>query len=151
MATRCQIAIYSKKPTINNGFCDKFKNFDVLLYRHWSGDPESVIECIKPFLEDFHSNRGMIDTEYLGARLIQYLCNKTDEELLQYRKRNNIKEKVDFTGYGISKDFHGDIEYFYVIYPGGIHVYKVTNTVDSVVELIEKLNILNTITILRKE
>ena len=30
----------------------------------------------------------------------------------------------DFLGYGISRDFHGDIEYLYAVYPEELKVYK---------------------------
>jgi hypothetical protein len=35
----------------------------------------------------------------------------------------------DYTGtlgHGISKSFHGDIEYVYAVYPNGVRVYSVT-------------------------
>lgn len=103
MSTRCQIGIYSEKPS-------DLKNFDVLLYRHSDGDPDSIIEDILDFLKEFKENRGLDDTEYLSAWLITHLIN--------------LSSQSDFLGYGICKNFHYDLSYFYVIYPNQIEVYQ---------------------------
>ena len=78
MSTRCQIGVYENK--------DKsLKEFDVLLYRHSDGYPGKadnseggVLPEIIPFLKWWKSQRGISDTEYAGARLLQWLCNNYD-------------------------------------------------------------------------
>ncbi len=107
MSTRCQIGIYNNKEVNNHDFV-------ALLYRHTDGYPDGILPDIKPFLKEFDIERGCEDTEYLAARLLQYLCNKHD------------LHKKDFIGLGICNDFHEDIEYFYKISPHLIEVYKTT-------------------------
>jgi hypothetical protein len=135
MSTRCQIGIYRKKET-------DIKEYEVLLYRHSDGYPSGVLPDIMPFLENFKKTRGIDDTEYAGARLMQYmtnLCDKNEIEWAEERMKRNgnntqstindakqIKQLKSFgstTGYGISKEFHGDIEFFYKINPETIQVY----------------------------
>jgi len=101
MSTRCQIGFYEKEETDLN-------NFQALIYRHCDGYPDTmhgVIAGIKPILEDFDKNRGLFDIEYASAWLV-------------------AKLKVDYLDIGISKDFHGDIEYFYAVYQDRIEVYE---------------------------
>ncbi len=121
MSTRCQIGIYES----NNQPIDKP---EVLLYRHSDSYPgkedESeygVLPDIVPFLRWWAKGRGIWDSEYLGARLLQHLCNLYDN------RSNKYEEEIIFTGiygYGICKDFHGDIEYLYRIYPNVLEVYE---------------------------
>jgi len=119
MSTRCQIGIYDSKEK-------KLKDFKVLLYRHSDGYPEGVLPDIEPFLKWWKDQRGLDDSEYVGARLLQFMCNQNDGH-------GNGLEKImgkntDYTGiygYGICKGFHSDIEYFYRIYPNKLEVYEV--------------------------
>ena len=106
MSTRCQIGIYRTKPT-------DLTKYHALLYRHSDGYPEGVLPDITPFLETFHSQRGMSDVEYLAAWLIYHLIRPYDDA--NYGK---------YLGHGISTRFHGDIEYFYAISPGLVEVYE---------------------------
>ncbi len=124
MSTRCQIGIYSSKE-------DKIEDFEVLLYRHSDGYPgtpdgeeNGVLADIVPFLKWWTKGRGISDTEYTGARLSQFLCDGDDK---WSRGQGHLKDG-DFTGeigHGISNGFHGDIEFFYKIYPNAIEVYEV--------------------------
>lgn len=99
MATRCHIGFYEE------GEKD-LKNFEALVYRHWDGYPDSVMPDIMPILGDFDKNRGMYDLEYASAWLV-------------------AKLKEDYLNIGISKDFHGDIEYVYKVMPSRCEIYKV--------------------------
>ena len=103
MSTRCQIGIYKNEAL-------QLKNWDVLLYKHSDGYVEGTLSLLCDFVYYFNKKRGLTDTEYAGARLIQFLTNQ------------NIFNNI--LGYGISKDFHGDIEYFYKISPTKIEVFK---------------------------
>ena len=64
----------------------------------------------------------MDDVEYLSARLLQYLCNEYDGEMGKLEKGKKIYTGI--LGNGISKDFHGDIEYLYTIFPECVKVYE---------------------------
>lgn len=133
MSTRCQIGIYEA------GEKD-LKKSAVLLYRHSDGYPGNlkkgeygVLTVIMPFLNHFMKVRGW-DTEYLGARLIQYLTNESDGLLDLINKKHGFSDDRDesekrfggTTGYGICQpgEFHGDIEYFYAIFPNKVVVYS---------------------------
>ena len=121
MSTRCNIAFYDKKP-------EKLEKFEVLLYRHSDGYPKGVLPEIMPFLKGFKKKRGLNDIEYVSARLLQHLCNEYDGIMKPLELKNGHNEKLIFTGilgYGICNQFHGDIEYLYVIYPNKVEVYDI--------------------------
>lgn len=122
MSTRCQIGIYRSKDT-------SIDQPEVLLYRHCDGYPKGVLPDMKEFLNWWHKGRGISDTEYTGARLIQFMCNQADKQSEEFKASmslNNQSEKglTGEIGYGICKEFHGDIEFFYKIYPNAIEVYR---------------------------
>lgn len=125
MSTRCQIGIYKSNPKTEKA---KVENFHALLYRHCDGYPSAILPDIIPFLQWFDKARGISDTEYVTARLLQWICNVGDkEEIDLYKSMGRAISERKFTGtlsYGICKNFHGDIEYFYAIYPSGISVYS---------------------------
>ncbi len=122
MSTRCQIAIYEAPEA-------KFSQFEALLYRHSDGYPSGVLPDIMPFLSFWAKERGMSDTEYLGARLLQYLCNEYDGYMSKIEKGK--KTFTGILGHGICKEFHGDIEYLYAIHPEGVKVYDVSFAYDD--------------------
>lgn len=130
MSTRCQIGFYSKKE-------QKIDDFEALIYRHSDGYPGKpdgteygVLEDIMPFLNWFAGARGISGVEYVSARLLQYLCNQYDgDKEAQIKEYSHTASQVslEFTGslgHGICNDFHGDIEYFYKIYPNAVEVYE---------------------------
>ena len=103
MSTRCQIGFY--EPTATD-----LKEFEALIYRHCDGYPDTdngVLADIVPVLQDFNKNRGLDDVGYASAWLV-------------------AKLKTDYATIGICKDFHGDIEYYYAVYPDRIDVYHTT-------------------------
>jgi len=127
MSTRCQIGFYDKKE-------DKLQDFQSLIYRHSDGYPEGVLPDITPFLKWWKNERGLSDSEYASARLLQYLCNRYDGHNADYWKEIDKKPNDDLTGtlgHGICKNFHWDIEYFYKIYPNELQVYKVVTNYDN--------------------
>ena len=101
MSTRCQIGFYEPKEKDLN-------NFEALIYRHCDGYPDRVLPDIMPILKDFQDNRGLTDIEYASAWLV-------------------AKLKTDYLNIGICKGFHGDIEYFYAIYPDEVKVYDISS------------------------
>ncbi len=127
MSTRCQIGFYTEKPTKKT-----IKEPEALIYRHSDGYPDTengVLECILPFLKWWKTARGISDTEYISARLLQYMANKYDQQTIEIEKEfKTEKSEVNLTGtlgHGISKHFHYDIEYYYAIYPDMLEVYDV--------------------------
>ncbi len=128
MSTRAQIGFYRQGETNLN-------NWEVLLYRHSDGYPGyptgeeyGVLPDIVPFLRWWSRTRGISDIEYCSARLLQYLCNKIDEE----SNKKAPKGLTGTVGYGICKDFHGDIEYYYAIFPDRLEAYQIPTTAPEI-------------------
>ena len=127
MSTRCQIGFYESKDS-------KIEDPKALIYRHSDGYPGDlpkeeygVLQDIVPFLRWFKKARGINDTEYVAARLLQWLCNQYDG-FVQMTAPRSFEEDKAFTGllgHGICKEFHIDIEYYYRIYPDAVEVYDV--------------------------
>lgn len=128
MSTRCQIGFYEEEEK-------DLSKFEALLYRHSDGYPDTeygVVAAVLPFLKWWANGRGVHDFEYCAARLLQYLCNEYDGRTASYRNEANSvfapETPEEFTGtlgHGISKHFHGDIEYLYAIRPSRVEVYEV--------------------------
>jgi len=107
MSTRCQIGFY--EPEVKD-----LNQWEALIYRHSDGYPDTqhgVIATVVPILKQFDKDRGLDDIEYASAWLV-------------------AKLKTDYLNIGICKGFHGDIEYFYAVYPDRMEVYD-TRTMDS--------------------
>lgn len=120
MSTRCMLGFYESQET-------DLEKHQALLYRHSDGYPQGVLPEITPFLSWWIGTPWIgIDIEYCAARLLQYLCNEHDrgfkrswEEL-----RGESEGYTGKLGYGIANEFHGDIEYYYAIFPDRIDVYQ---------------------------
>lgn len=120
MSTRCQIGFYEESVT-------DLKDWTGLIYRHSDGYPGTengseygVLADIVPFLKQF-GRKG--DAEYTGARLLQYLCNEYDKG--GYENSFGEKGLTGVLGHGISKVWHGDLEYYYAVYKDRVDVYEV--------------------------
>lgn len=126
MSTRSQIGFYRKEPTQKT-----LKEWEALIYRHSDGYPDGVLPDIIPFLKWWKSKRGIDDLEYCAARLLQWLCNEYDNRSKVIEKqigKTALSNDGDYTGiygHGICKGFHGDIEYYYAVYPNKIQIYSV--------------------------
>lgn len=126
MSTRSQLGFYRTEPT--NATLTKW---EALIYRHSDGYPEEVLPDIIPFLKWWKSKRGINDLEYCAARLLQWLCNECDGRSKEIKKeigKTALSNSGDYTGIygqGICKAFHGDIEYYYAIYPNKVQIYDV--------------------------
>jgi len=130
MSTRCQIGFYQSEQV-------DLRGYEALLYRHSDGYPGTLdgkqyglLSEIIPFLTWFDNTRGMSDIEYCAARLLQYLANGYDIQTKEMAKRYDwMKPTIpgEFTGvlgYGICKDLHPDIDFFYAISPGMVRVFE---------------------------
>ena len=113
MSTRSQLGFYSSKE-------DGIEDWKALLYIHSDANPEYILPQIVPFLQAWR--RGLADSEYLSARLLQHLCNGYDTMMADAPRYKGIM------GYGISKGFRTDIAYFYRIDPNGVRVYAANFT-----------------------
>ena len=103
MSTRCQIGFYKKKE-------EDLNKWEALLYKHSDGYPDTehgVIETITPILTSFNKERGLDDIEYASAWLV-------------------AKLKADYLNIGICNSLHGDIEFYYAVYPDKISVFEVS-------------------------
>jgi hypothetical protein len=126
MSTRCQIGFYESK-------AQPINQWEALLYRHSDGYPgeankpnSGVIPDILPLLKDFAKTRGLSDVESASAQILYHLIAETQRHRAEFRAGTKLPEyKNDYTGHGICKDFHGDIEFFYRIYPNALEVYEV--------------------------
>ena len=121
MSTRCQIGFYGNAKEV------QLDKPEALIYRHSDGYPEGVLPDILPFLKIFNEVRGLADAEYASARTLQYLTNLADEHYEKFKQNfQSVIQEPNFSGYGIClHGFHGDIEYYYAIYPNRVDVYEV--------------------------
>ena len=123
MSTRCQVAFYE------NANEKDLRKFHTLIYRHSDGYPEEpgVLNDLKEFFKKWIPTGRIADVEYTSARCLQFLTNLYDEQTRKFDKqlKNKRSNKMIDTGYGISNQFHIDIEYLYAIYPDRIDVYEV--------------------------
>ena len=125
MSTRCQIGFYKK------GEKD-LKKFQALIYKHSDGYPEGVLPILTPFLKEFNAKRGLNDIEYASAWCLHAIIQDHvlhNMEYMKERKKDNWPSSMpedgrDFLGHGICIGFHGDIEYFYAVYPDKLLVYE---------------------------
>lgn len=122
MSTRAQIGFYDSENR-------KLKDFDALIYKHHDGYPEGMIPILKKTLKRFNDLRGLSDTEYAAAYFVA--VGKSDEA------KEDKSDEISDRGWGICKDLHGDIEYYYAVSPEGVKAYAVrsTNYLDGTDEL----------------
>ncbi len=118
MSTRAQVGFYRKNKK-------DFDDFEALLYHHSDGYPSYLFPDIAKFLIDFDANRGINDLEYAAANLIAYW--RLGYSGCLTNKLECVEKLTRYTGLGISRNFHGDIEYFYAIYDDGmVEIYDVS-------------------------
>jgi len=127
MSTRCQIGFYEQE---NNNLLKP----DALLYRHSDGYPDTnygVLTDLVPFLNLFHQRRGLNDTEYAAAWTMHHLIelhvsrSKELREKMSSGKEYFPEDGKDCIGYGVCKNFHGDIDFFYAVQGTMLKVFEV--------------------------
>jgi hypothetical protein len=119
MSTRSQLGFYEA------GEKDLKKHIG-LIYRHCDGYPTGILPDIMPFLKAFKDGRGN-DPEYQGARLLGALLKENSDYMKKHEGYLGTRLKCgseNFLGYGICNSFHGDIAYFYAVYPDKVDVYS---------------------------
>lgn len=123
MSTRCQIGFYEKEEMDLN-------KFELLIYRHSDGYPEGVLPELLPVLKDFDKNRGLDDLEYASAWVV-------------------AKFKDNYLNIGISRDFHGDIEYLYKVTPINLTVFAVKFNLEGNTDINKKVSLIKVIDLRR--
>jgi hypothetical protein len=106
MSTRCQIGFYKADD-------DAVESPEVLIYRHSDGYPESeygVLATLIPLIKYFDERRGYWDVHYLSAFVVAQL------------KGNDIYN-IGICG---DRQLHGDIEFYYAVYPSCVVVHTVS-------------------------
>lgn len=87
------------------------------IYRHSDGYPEGFLADLKIFMDNY-STKPTVDAEYFLSNFIFY-CKLS--QLEEMRRRNKLHNRVWELGYGVCspKCSHGDVKYYYVVYPDG--------------------------------
>ena len=75
-----------------------------MIYVHCDGYPEGLGVDLENYLK--LDGVRIHDVEYFSAHIIGYISGYD---------RKHYESSKDFTGYGICKEFHGDLSYYYVI------------------------------------
>jgi hypothetical protein len=131
MSTRAQVAFYGNIE-------QPLKKWDALIYKHSDGYPEGVLPELEVFATDFNAKRGLSDSEYASAWYLMFLY-KQHMKMAEDWSKDHAKEIADpsrafpelkdfglYSGNGVSKQIHGDIEYFYAVYPNRIEAYDLS-------------------------
>lgn len=109
MSTRCQIGFYygdNEQP---------FNKPSALIYKHSDGYEEGVMPELLEYLKDPENARNIGDPEYLSAWYLYKLMGGFEEK--GYTSMGRI-------GFGICDGIHGDIEYYYAVYPDKVEIYE---------------------------
>lgn len=122
MSTRAHIAFFDAEPE-----AEQVTKPTVLIYKHSDGYPEGTLPQLTEFCKAFNEHRGLRDNEYATARCVQFMTNHDDKEMAEWYKETKIPntDTFSFLGYGVGTNFHGDIEFYYVVTPEEIKVFEV--------------------------
>lgn len=98
------------------------------IYKHSDGYPEGVLDVLLPTVTMFQEHRGW-DSEYLTARILMAFAVDEHERYKEYQAEYEkdpegpysfvkyFGGQMKVTGFGLDPDWHGDIEFAYVIEP----------------------------------
>jgi hypothetical protein len=81
------------------------------------------------------------------------MTNHDDKEMAEWYKSNpkiGATDTFSFLGYGVGTNFHGDIEFYYVVTPEEIKVFAVNYNYDEEDEekrYLPKLTLIDTVTL----
>ncbi len=93
MSTRCQIQV---------------EGSNVIIYKHCDGMPRGVLPWLEPFLARFYEQRGH-EPEFCTARILAEGIKEDGPQIPGY----------EFIGWGVDTQYHGDIEYLYIVRKDG--------------------------------
>lgn len=127
MATRCMIGLYEPEQQLHEP--------ESLLYVHWDGYPgdpyaetdrerAGMLHNLITTLTLFDKRRGCEDIEYCGAWLLWALMNKAVEEH-KGSIYSQYEDGMFCTGFGLSKELHGDLSYYYAISTDKEHAFLI--------------------------
>jgi hypothetical protein len=102
------------------------------IYKHSDGYPEGVLPFLAPYVATFMKHRGFDDC-YMTARILMAWGIEEAKEIKEMLKGmdkgdgvGKYYEKPQVLGFGVDNDWHGDIEFCYIIRKdGSIDVYSV--------------------------
>ncbi len=110
MSTRCQIGFYKDEK-------QKLNRPEVLLYCGNDGRPGCMMPLLIASLQTLDDDNRLDDIETSSAKVLY--------DMMHYLGKSHPKS---YTAYGISKLFHGDIDYFYAIYTSGfVKAFSINN------------------------
>jgi hypothetical protein len=102
---------------------------DLKVYQHCDGYPSNMLKILLPFVESFMKYRGH-DAEYMVAQLVHTLISASEKSQAEfYADCPNLAPKdphPSYTGFGVDRELHGDIEYLYYIGAEGSVTVKAT-------------------------
>ena len=119
MSTPCQILVDGHTASV---------------YRHWDGDPDSVLPDLLPLVKKFTAVQGF-DPEYLTAQIVHHLIARRRRQVSRLKKyykdrgqsMGRLGDELPYLGYGVegfNGAFHGDEEYIYVVKQDHVEVRK---------------------------
>lgn len=125
MSTRCQFAVFPEgfTPRAQLTAAEIRERATALCYRHHDGYPEGAGADLKRHFDAFVKQRGY-DDEYLAARLLGWQMEESEKSLNECEWNKGKVRPRDVLGYGICRQIHGDIEFFYAVTKAGVFTYK---------------------------
>lgn len=98
------------------------------LYKHSDGYPSEVLPALFPFVQHFMQYRGW-DECYMSARLVEAFAIQNKQELDEYAvfcktQGREPDPQNALIGLGIDCEWHGDIEWIYIVRRATIDVYQ---------------------------
>ncbi len=126
MSTSCQIGFYFDAE-------QDIKEPTAMIYKHGDGYPEDIKPLILPFLVRTAADHDKFDAEYTAAWLLQHMMEVTIENNKELSKERDYmpKDGKTFLNFGICREIHGDICYFYRIQPGTLTIYELEYMADE--------------------
>lgn len=105
MSTRCQIAVQD--------------NENIKIYKHSDGYPDGVIPVLLRRVQSFMEHRGW-DPSYLTARIlmafgVEEAIRRKEWETHEHDVFRRMAKEPCVLGFGLDTDWHGDIEFAYVV------------------------------------
>ncbi len=98
-------------------FCDG-DSVQARIYRHSDGYPESVLPDLQRFftaVEEQTDDTRFNDPEYLAAKFVVWATQDYREHVCGFIKGKGKDGPLNFLGYGVAADDHGDIEFIYSV------------------------------------
>jgi len=116
--TRCCVGFYNYNE-------EDLSNYEILLYKHYDGNPDSILADFSNFLVRFDEIVGIADIYHASANLLVYWKLQEFYWDKEYLNKLNLPSSFSFFGIRILKEIPKDISYYYAVYSDGrILVYS---------------------------